>query len=133
MSISLESIINKSVLVGLSYFDLNGNLLQQHQLCGLVVETDKEKGIAVKLLSSNGQNQQEESTKEEHFVLPSSLSCWFNAPKGQYKNADSGIDITDPDYLVTWDIYKKQDEVEDGTHQWWEWVPNTAPPQVSSN
>ena len=145
MSISIESILNKTVLVGLSYFDLNGNLLQQRQLCGLVVETDKEKGIAIKLLSvdiaqqSNAEpsnaaeNTAQDAPKDEHFVLPASLNCWFNAPKGHYKNAASGIDITDPDYLVTWDIHKKQDEVEDGVHQWWEWIPNTVPPQVSGS
>ena len=133
MSINIDNILNKTVLVGLSYFDKHGQLLQQRQLSGVVVESDEEKGIAIKLtsqISNQGQNQQSETP--EHFVLPSSLNCWFKAPPGHYKNPQQGVDIENPDFLVTWDIHQKQEEVEDGTHQWWEWVPNTVSPQVNS-
>lgn len=135
MSITLESIIGKTVLVGLSYYDKDGELLQTRQLSGKVVETDDEKGIAIKLpiapeASSNEAHQEE--PKNEHFVLPSSLSCWFKAPPGHYKNPTNQIDITDPDFLVTWDIHQKQEQVDEGDHQWWEWVPNTVSPEVGS-
>lgn len=135
MSITIESILGKTALVGLSYFDTNGELLQQRQLCGTVVETDEEKGIALKLIKSKEaeKKNQEEKPADEHFVLPSSLTCWFNAPAGHYKNPASGVDIENPDYLVTWDIHQKQkDTVEEGDHQWWEWVPNTVSPEVGS-
>lgn len=134
MSIDLESILNKTALVGLSYFDKQGELLQQRQLCGVVVETDQEKGIALKLLSSQTKSEQEgETPAVEHFVLPASLNCWFKAPSGYYKNPESGVDIENPDFLVTWNIHQNQEEVEDGQHQWWEWVPNTVSPMVNKD
>ena len=127
MNLSLDSILNKTVLVGLSYFDRHGELLQQQLLSGVVVETDKEKGIAVQL----HQDQQSDDRQEDkHFVLPASLSCWFTAPKGNYHTSNSSRKIENPDYLVTWDIFQQQEEVTDGDHQWWEWQPRTVPPQV---
>lgn len=133
MSINLENILNKTALVGLSYFDKDGELLQQRQLCGVVVETDAEKGIALKLLNVQATPENNAETQEaEHFVLPSSLDCWFKAPTGHYKNPASGVDIENPDFLVTWDIHQNQEEVDDGQHQWWEWVPNTVSPVVNS-
>ena len=137
MSITLETIIGKTVLVGLSYFDKGGELLQQRQMCGTVIEADKEKGIALQVIKAT-ETQSKESDSENkpndaHFVLPSSLTCWFNAPAGHYKNPADGIDIENPNFLVTWDIHQKQKEiVEDGDHQWWEWVPNTVAPQVGN-
>lgn len=135
MSTTLETIIGKIALVGLSYFDTQGNLLQQRQICGTVVETDKDKGIALKIIKAEGlpkEVNEQDKPDEEHFVLPSSLNCWFNAPAGHYKNPADNIDIKDPDFLVTWDIHQKQEKVEDGDHQWWEWVPNTVSPEVGS-
>lgn len=135
MSITLETIIGKTALVGLSYFDKDGELLQQRQLCGTIVETDDEKGIALKVIKPANSAPSDEGTdtpEDEHFVLPSSLTCWFKAPAGHYKNPASGIDIENPNFLVTWDIHQKQEEVEEGDHQWWEWVPNTVPPEVGS-
>ena len=121
MSISLSDILHKSVLVGLSYFNPQGDLIQQRQLCGRVVETDPEKGIAIQRTDDEG-----------HFVLPAFLDCWFIAPPGDFHDSESGLRITDPDFLVTWDVFQKQEAVEEGTHQWWEWHPRTVPPQVNS-
>lgn len=124
MSISLQNILDKTVLVGLSYFNRQGDLIQQRQLCGKVVETDNEKGIAI-------QRTDQGSDEESYFVLPSSLDCWFHAPKGDFFDSESGVKISNPDFLVTWDVHQKQEAVEEGDHQWWEWYPRTTPPQVS--
>ncbi|MCG8312664.1 MAG: hypothetical protein MI976_05560 [Pseudomonadales bacterium] len=135
MSITLEVILNKTVLIGLSYFDKHGELLQQRLLSGLVVESDAEKGIAIKLdhapLETANNAQANAAAAPQHFVLPSALSCWFHAPRGEY-HTSSSVKIKNPDYLVTWDIYQKQDSVEEGDHQWWEWQPRTVPPQVNN-
>lgn len=129
MAITLESIINKTVLVGLSYFNKHGDLLQQKQLSGLVTEADAEKGIAIKLLKENATPE----AQDEYFVLPASLSCWFHAPPGNYKDPDTGLAIHNPDFLVAWDVHQNQEQVEDGTHQWWEWYPRTTPPHVGGS
>ncbi len=121
MSISLHNILHKTVLVGLSYFNRQGDLIQQRQLCGKVIETDGQKGIAIQRTDEDG-----------YFVLPASLDCWFYAPNGDFHDSESGVKISNPDFLVTWDVFQKQEAVEEGSHQWWEWHPRTVPPQVSN-
>lgn len=123
---NLDDLINKTCLIGLSYFDLEGEPLKQSQLCGTVISSDQEEGISVKL---QGKTLSEEE-KEPVFILPPTLTPWFTAPAGHYKNPESGVDIENPDYLVTWDIYKTKKDTPEGEHEWWEWVPRTAPPQV---
>ncbi|NIB40868.1 hypothetical protein HBA55_14800 [Pseudomaricurvus alkylphenolicus] len=125
---TLLDLINKTCLIGLSYFDLDGELLKQSQLCGTVIGADEEQGISVQL---QGQPVAE-GEKPPVFILPPNLSPWFIAPEGHYKNAESGVDIQNPDYLVTWDIYKTVKDTPEGEHEWWEWVPRTAPPQVGA-
>ncbi len=126
----LKDILNKTCLIGLSYFDMKGELLKQSQLAGTVIEADEEMGISVKLLAALTQQQAENKEKDPIFILPPNMAPWFIAPPGHYKNAESGVDIENPNYLVTWDIHQTQKETEDGEHQWWEWVPRTAAPQV---
>lgn len=125
---NLDNLINKTCLIGLSYFDLEGELLKQSQLCGTVISSDQEEGISVKLQGKTVP----EGEKEPVFILPPTLSPWFTAPPGHYKNPESGVDIQNPDYLVTWDIYKTKKDTPEGEHEWWEWVPRTAPPQVGN-
>ena len=38
-----------------------------------------------------------------------------------------------PDFLVTWSVYRSQDNNAEGQHEWWEWVPNTERPQVGAS
>ncbi len=67
---------------------------------------------------------------EQCLTLPSALECWFHAPKGDYPIRGVSEPVHNPDYLITWDVYQTQSGVGEGTHQWWEWYPRTAPPQV---
>ena len=131
----VEDLLHKSCLIGLSYFDTDGNPLKQNQLCGVVIEADPEHGIAVKLNTAGGSSSdaaQAEDKSDAVFRLPPNLSAWFVAPPGHYRNAECGIDIKNPDFLVTWDIYRTKRDGAEGQHEWWEWVPRTAPPQVNS-
>ncbi|NHN35881.1 hypothetical protein G8764_01065 [Pseudomaricurvus alcaniphilus] len=126
---TLTDIIDKTCLIGLSYFNLQEELVKQSQLAGVVVAANEEDGISVQLQSA-GADSKGEDGKPAIFILPPSLSCWFHAPKGHFRNPATQVDIRDPDYLVTWDIYQTQDNSQEGQHEWWEWVPRTAPPQV---
>ena len=142
---SIEDTLNKNCLIGLSYFDVEGNLLKQTKLAGQVKSVDKEMGITIVLLDKNGEVNLT-SKEAAHFIIPTDLSCWFNAPKGEFHTSQKDSKIIDPDYLVTWDIYqtKSQDNqqanqakkgaavklVQDGEQQWWQWHPRTEPPKV---
>jgi hypothetical protein len=123
----LEDVLGKTCVIGLSYFDRQGGLMKQSQYAGSVAKVDPEQGISVQLRHADAGVEQAE------FILPPNLDAWFKAPPGRYRHAPSGVDIENPDYVVTWNIHRTQDNTADGQHEWWEWVPNVEPPQVGSS
>lgn len=120
---TLEDALNATCLIGLSYFDVDGNLTKQNLLAGTVKSVDKENGITLAL-------KEKSDGKSADFILPANLSCWFKAPPGSYHTSQADVKIENPDYLVTWDIYQTQEKTEDGEQQWWEWVARTETPSV---
>lgn len=130
MLTSPEQAINKTCLIGLSYFDIEENLLKQTMLAGTVQSVDSEMGISIELISSGSKAQE----KAALFILPTNLSCWFIAPEGDFHTSQPGVKITNPDYLITWDIYQtkpqENDKDADGEQQWWRWVPRTEAPKI---
>ncbi len=130
----LNDLLNKTCLIGLSWFDRDGKLLRQSQLAGRVVAVDREAGISVELMATAKEaadSPDPQPQKSAIFMLPADLSPWFRAPSGRYRDPDSGVAIVDPDYLVTWDVYQTRDDAGDGQHQWWQWSPRTAAPRVN--
>ena len=121
---TLNDLLNKTCLIGLTYVDCKGEVLKISQFAGKIKSVDEKKGIDVQL-NVNGDLQ------EESFTLPPGLSAWFKAPEGHYKNTENQVDIKNPDYFVTWDIVKKKDETPEGEHEWWEWHPRVVPPTVN--
>jgi len=118
LNAELAALLDKRALVGISYYDINGDTLQQRMLAGTVVRVTAKDGITLR-----------QSNKNE-FTIPSSTAPWFIAPAGNYKTGD-GEAVNNPDYLVTWDVHRCQDmNKPEGEHQWWEWVANTTPPSV---
>ena len=120
----IEDVLSKTCVIGLSYIGTDDEVLKQAQYAGTVTQVDREQGISVQLHHSDA------SVAKPVFILPPNLDAWFKAPPGHYRHPASGVDMENPDYLVTWSIYRTQEETADGQHEWWEWVPNTAPPQV---
>ena len=88
-----------------------------------------------KSINNNSAKKKSNKGKEAEFILPSNTSCWFNAPKGDFHTSVENVKITDPDYLITWDIYqtKEQDgnSKKDSQQQWWKWYPRTEEPVVN--
>jgi hypothetical protein len=137
----LTDLLNKTCVIGVSYFDKDEQLLKQGQYAGVVSKVDQELGISVKLQHSEmnaagaagagaaGQGAGSAGSGPE-FILPPNLAPWFKAPAGRYRHVPSGVDMENPDYLVTWCVYRTQETTAEGQHEWWEWVPNTEPPQV---
>ncbi len=122
----LEDLLGKTCVIGVSYFDRQGELMKQAQYAGTVVKTDPEQGISVRLRHADAGVDQPE------FILPPNLAAWFKAPPGRYRNAASGVDIENPHYLVTWNVFRTRENTAAGQHEWWEWVPNSEPPQVGT-
>jgi len=143
----LNDTLQKKCLIGLTYFDVNGVQLKQTLLAGTVTSVDKEMGITLNLFSAeadiNAGNKsaksKEAKNKAAEFILPANISCWFTAPKGDFHTSVENVKITNPDYLITWDIYQTKaqktddgvkDNIKDSEHQWWQWRPRTQKPQV---
>ncbi|OOG48260.1 hypothetical protein [Polaromonas sp. A23] len=124
---NLEELIAKTCVIGVSYFDTNGELMKQTQFAGQVLKVDAELGITVQLRHTDT------SVQQADFIVPPNLDAWFKAPPGHYKHAPSGVDMENPDYLVTWNVYRTQENKPEGQHEWWEWVPNTERPQVGQD
>lgn len=133
---SINDTLNKTCLVGLSYFTAQGDPLKQNIVAGRVVSVDSELGITIELATINKSSSK--ADEGANFILPTNLSCWFNAPKGEFHTSQKGVKIINPDYLVTWDIYQtkapeeeaSQEKPTDGEQQWWQWQPRTQPPNV---
>ncbi|WP_206485516.1 hypothetical protein [Thalassotalea sp. G2M2-11] len=128
MITTIAQTVGKTCVVGLSYFDHQANLLKQTTLAGTVIEADTKTGITLALAN----NDTSATTQAAHFILPTALSCWFTAPKGDFHTSDKQVKISDPDYFVTWDIFQTKPSSNDGEHQWWQWFPRNTPPQINA-
>ena len=120
---NIEDSLGKTCLIGLSYFDLSNEPLKQTMMAGVVKKVDKELGITFELIGK--------SKKTAEFILPANLDCWFIAPKGDFHTSQEKIKVTNPDFLITWNIHQTKEDVKDGEQQWWDWIPNTQPPFVN--
>ena len=128
-------LLNKTCLLGISYFDFNGDLMGQVQYAGEIVNIDAKQGISLSLFETSPANHEQ---KNQHkgddniFVIPSDTSSFFVAPKGIYRNSENELLIENPDFFVVWDVYRMQDKkIEQGIHEWWDWRPQTMPPKVN--
>lgn len=121
----LEDTLEKTCLIGLSYFDLQGNQLKQSLLTGQVKSVDAEMGITIALASSD-------ESPGADFIIPADLSCWFTAPQGEFHTSHTGVKVKNPDYLITWDIHQSKKGIKEGEQQWWQWQPRTETPVVGN-
>ena len=126
----IEDLLDKTCLLGLSYFGSDDELMKQTQHAGIVVNVDEENGISIQFRPETQGDTIATNAEGRVFVIPPHLSPWFKAPEGRYRDGQGKVLIDNPDYFVTWDIHKTQNEKE-GDHEWWEWVPRTVPPKVN--
>ena len=138
---TLEDTLNKTCLIGLTYFTVDGELLKQSILAGKVISVDQEMGITISLNTSTTADTKDSAA---NFLIPTDLSCWFNCPKGEFHTNLSKEKVINPDFLVTWDIFQTKNQqtsnttnktfntstVQDGEQQWWQWIPRTEKPQI---
>ncbi len=129
---TITETLGKTCVIGLSYFNAQSTLIKQTMLGGTVIKADKETGITVKLAQHASSDTQPSPESAAHFIIPAELCCWFIAPKGNYHTGDANITITNPDYLVTWDIVQNQKDKADKEQQWWHWHPRTTTPKVNN-
>lgn len=88
-----EKLNGATVLVGITYNEPAGDRLEQFY--GTVMTADPEEGFTLRL---------EGSRFGETYAMPPDLRAFFAARPGTYRLRETGEEVVDPDYTVTWSI-----------------------------
>jgi hypothetical protein len=84
-----EAFANKRIIVGITFLDSDGALIEQFQTHGRVVAANSAEGIV--LVRPNG----------GRFVIPPSPQWLKAARPGEYRLRSTGEVVNDPDYLMS--------------------------------
>lgn len=93
MEILFSDLLGKVILVGLTYYTHDHQLIEQKQYYGTVVRSDE---TCIVIRKENG----------EEFSLPPDLRSTKLAPAGEYRLRSTGEIVVDPDFLSTWNVVK---------------------------
>jgi hypothetical protein len=91
--VTFEELIDKTLLVGITYYSHENELIEQKQFYGTVIEAN-DSIIRIK---------QKDDTI---FSLPPDLSSTKRAFAGEYILRSTGEVVVDPDFLATWNLFK---------------------------
>jgi hypothetical protein len=94
-----QDLIGKYVLVGLTFTDADGRVVDQVQRHGTVEQVDPEAGVQIRLQSpGNGWDR-------ELYWLPPDLGSFEPAKRdATYHLHSTGEDVDDPDFTASWTI-----------------------------
>ena len=93
-----DDLAGKTILLGLTFADADGNVLELIQRHGVVESADREHGIATRLVGPG------RPWDGELYVLPPDLEAVSEAAPGAYRLRSTGETIVDPDLLASWEI-----------------------------
>lgn len=89
--LAFSDLLGKVILVGITYYTHDKQLIEQKQYHGTVIWAD-EKGIVVR--KANGEEEK----------LPPDLRSTKPAPPGEYRERSTGEIVVNPDYFTTWNV-----------------------------
>lgn len=97
-----EFLKDKIFLIGLTFLDNQGTIIERYQTHGKVIE-----------LTNDGLFRIEKPNKVV-FQIPYERESIVKAEKGEYRERGTGKIITNPDFVMTWSItVNKDDNFED--------------------
>lgn len=99
MEVQQESLLGKTVLVGLTYTGHDGAFISQEQFFGKIVTYRSGEGIELRLAGKRD---------GESFRLPPDLTQLHPAAPGEYTLRDTGEVIIDPDFTTTWILVRSE-------------------------
>lgn len=91
----LAAYLGKYVLITLTYYDEEGDVVTQQQVHGIIVKADRARGFAVALQGV---------WEGETMWLPPDVRGFSPARRGEYRLHTTSEIIYDPDLLSTWEI-----------------------------
>jgi hypothetical protein len=95
-----SDLVGKYVLVGLTFQDGRGKVIEQKELHGRITWADARTGLTIEL---------EGTRSGTSYELPPDLRSLKPAAPGEYRERSTGEVICDPDYLFTWIIERPDD------------------------
>ena len=110
MSLDQEAIahyLGKYLLMGITYLDADGGLLEKKELHGDIVRINDREGIVIKLRGSG-----------DEFSLPPSLKILQKASKGEYCLHSTGEIVVDPDFTTIFTSRKRIPEEGEKLGRW---------------
>jgi hypothetical protein len=99
-----NELIGKTVLLGLTFTDADGELREQTQRHGVVEVADADQGIAIRLVAPG------QSWDRDLYWVPPDLSAFAEAAPGAYRLRATGETVVDPDFTSTWEIRAPSEE-----------------------
>lgn len=91
--ITLDELIGKVLLVGITYYTHNNEPIEQKQFYGTVTEAND---AVIRIKQKDG----------TEMTLPPDLSSTKRARPGEYKLRSTGEIVVNPDFLATWNLVK---------------------------
>ena len=88
--------LGKYVLVGITYLDIDGNLVEKREFHGDIVRINEREGLVIKLRNS-----------DQEYKLPPALHTLEPASKGEYCLHSTGEIVVDPDFTTVWTSRKR--------------------------
>lgn len=89
--INENSLIGKTILVGMTFYNKNDEFVEQKQIFGEIVAFNQN---TISIMPRNG----------EVFFIPNDKSAIDIAKPGKYRLISTGETIENPNYLSTWNI-----------------------------
>lgn len=86
-------LVGKRVIVGLTRFDADGNLLEQRQFHGEIADVAHDRGIAIRVAG-----------RSDLYWLPPDLRSFRLAPPGEYRLRATSEVVVNPDLMATWTV-----------------------------
>jgi hypothetical protein len=93
-----EELTGKTILLGLTFADSEGNVFDRVQRHGVIESADPDDGVAVRLIAPG------QTWDGELYRLPPNLSNVSEAAPGAYRLRSTGETIVDPDFTSSWEI-----------------------------
>ena len=88
-----SSFLGKTVLIGITFLDVQGQLIEQFQTFGRIVSVDQRKGIVIERSDGTGR-----------FGIPPGVQYLHAAQPGEYRLNSSGEIVVNPDFISTWTV-----------------------------
>ena len=106
---NLDDLIDCPVSVLIEYFDTDrSTLMHAKSVEGVVQQVHADIGVAIKVHRSD-----ETTSAHEIFKVPPLLDAWQLQIDGSFN--------------VHWQVFRTQQERQDGVHEWWDWQPVIKP------